>query len=263
MSSEADTATNSRTQRPELGGHMSLIDHLRELRNRIVKVAIAVVVGMLVAWIFYPSIFAFLRHPYCAFMATQDEPCRLVALDPLEPLTFRLQVATYGGIFLAAPVTFYQMWRFIAPGLYRNERRYAAMFVGSSLVLFFAGAAVAYATMPTALSFLLKIGGDNIENLTRISPYITFLLFTMLAFAAGFQFPILLFFLQITGLVQPETLTKHRREAIVAITALAALLTPSVDPISMFALAIPMYLLYETSIVAARIVKRRRAQREA
>lgn len=237
---------------------MSLGDHLRELRNRIIKCTLAVVLAMVVAWLMYNRLFELMRRPYCEFAATQKLSCKLYSIDPLEPFTFRLQVTTYAGIFLASPVIFYQLWRFIAPGLYRNEQRYALSFIGSSIALFAAGAYVAYWTMPKALDFLLRIGGSDITNLTRVTPYISLLLFTMLAFAAGFQFPILLVFLQILGIVQPSTLSRWRREAIVVIAAVAALITPSVDPISMFALAIPMYLFYEISIFIGRILVARR-----
>jgi sec-independent protein translocase protein TatC len=155
-------------------------------------------------------------------------------------------------MFLASPVLFYQIWRFISPGLHRNERRYTAAFVGSSVVLFALGAACAYITMPKALDFLLTVGGDQIEQLMRVSSYMSFLMFTMLAFGIGFQFPILLIALQLVGILQTSTLVRWRRESFVGIVFIAAILTPSVDPFSLFALAIPMYLFYEASILVGR-----------
>ncbi len=255
-SAAANAAVNNERN---AGAEMSLGDHLRELRTRVIRCAIALVVGTVIAWIWYADIFSFLAHPYCVFMRTQNEPCTLVSIEALDQLQFRLQVCTYGGLFLASPVIFFQLWRFIAPGLYKKERRYATAFVGSSLALFVLGAFCAYITMPKALDFLLNIGGDQIQQLTRVSSYISLLLFTMLAFAAGFQFPILLIFLQLTELVSPDSLARWRREAIVGIALAAAILTPSVDPFSMFALAIPMYGFYEASILIGRLMLKRRA----
>ncbi|MEZ5372180.1 MAG: twin-arginine translocase subunit TatC [Microthrixaceae bacterium] len=246
-----DTAARS-------AGDMSLIDHLRELRNRLLKSALAVLVGAVVGWIFYETIFDVLTLPYCDVVEAKGATCTLTSFDPLEPFGFRAQVAAYSGIFIALPVIFYQLWRFIAPGLYRKEKAYAATFVAVSTLLFSAGAAVAYLTLPKALEFLLNVGGDGIENLTNVTKYTTLALFTMAAFGVGFEFPIVLIALQFVGLVEPATLSRWRREAIVGITALAALITPSVDPISMFALAIPLYLFYELSILAGKFIVRRR-----
>ncbi|MEZ5381230.1 MAG: twin-arginine translocase subunit TatC [Microthrixaceae bacterium] len=237
---------------------MSLIEHLRELRNRLVRSALAILVGAIVGWIFYERIFDLLTLPYCDVVEPARGTCALTSFDPLEPFGFRAQVAAYSGIFIALPVIFYQLWRFIAPGLYRKEKTYAGLFVGISTTLFLAGAAVAYLTLPKALDFLLNVGGEGIDNLTNVTKYTTLVLFTMAAFGVGFEFPVVLVALQFVGLVQPATLARWRREAIVGITALAALITPSVDPISMFALAIPLYLFYELSILMGRFIVRRR-----
>ena len=239
-------------------GDMSLIEHLKELRNRLLRAAVAIVIGAVVGWIFYEKIFSFLTVPYCDVVEAKRQTCALTSFDPLEPFGFRAQVAGYSGIFIALPVIFYQLWRFIAPGLYRKEKAYAATFVALSTTLFVSGAAVAYLTLPKALEFLLTIGGEGIDNLTNVTKYTTLVLFTMAAFGVGFEFPILLIALQFVGVVQPSTLSKWRREAIVGITALAAIITPSGDPISMFALAIPLYVFYEASILAGRLIVRRR-----
>lgn len=144
------------------------------------------------------------------------------------------------------------------PGCIEKEKVYAATFVVVSTTLFLAGAAVAYLTLPKALEFLLSVGGEGINNLTNVTKYTTLVLFTMAAFGVGFEFPIVLIALQFVGIVQPSTLARWRREAVVGITALAALITPSVDPISMFALAIPLYVFYEVSILAGKLIVRRR-----
>lgn len=242
---------------------MSLIEHLKELRNRLLKAAGAILVGAVIGWIFYERIFDFLTVPYCDVVEAEGRTCALTSFDPLEPFGFRAQVAGYAGIFIALPVIFYQLWRFIAPGLYRKEKAYAGIFVGVSTTLFLLGAAVAYFTLPKALDFLLNVGGEGIQNLTNVTKYTTLVLFTMAAFGLGFEFPILLIALQFVGIVQPSTLARWRREAIVGISALAALLTPSVDPISMFALAIPLYVFYELSILAGKLIVRRREKAQA
>jgi len=255
VSTDTTPTTDAEARGP---GDMSLIGHLHELRNRLVRSALAILVGAVLGWVFYERIFDFLTVPYCDVVEAKGKVCQLTSFDPLEPFGFRAQVAAYSGIFIALPVIFYQLWRFIAPGLYRKEKTYAAAFVAASTTLFLAGAAVAYLTLPKALEFLLSIGGEGIDNLTNVTKYTTLVLFTMAAFGAGFEFPIVLIALQFVGLVQPSTLARWRREAIVGITALAALITPSVDPISMFALAIPLYVFYELSFLVGRLIVKRR-----
>lgn len=254
----ADTEPSSDVR---LAGDMSLIEHLRELRNRLLRAALAVLVGAVLGWIFYEWIFNLLTLPYCEAVEAKGAACTLTSFDPLEPFGFRAKVAAYSGIFFALPVIFYQLWRFIAPGLYRKEKTYAAVFVGLSTTLFLAGAALAYTTLPKALNFLLNIGGDGIDNLTNVTKYTSLVLFTMAAFGVGFEFPILLIALQFVGIVQPSTLARWRRESIVGIAALSALVTPSTDPISMFTLAIPMYLFYEISILVGKLIVKRREKR--
>ena len=251
----SDVTTDDETR---LAGDMTLVDHLRELRDRLVRSALAILIGALLGWIFYERIFDFLTLPYCDAVGAKRGTCALTSFDPLEPFGFRAQVAAYSGIFFALPVIFYQLWRFIAPGLYRKEKVYAATFVVVSTTLFLAGAAVAYLTLPKALEFLLSVGGEGINNLTNVTKYTTLVLFTMAAFGVGFEFPIVLIALQFVGIVQPSTLARWRREAVVGITALAALITPSVDPSSMFALAIPLYVFYEVSILVGKLIVRRR-----
>ena len=157
----SDVTTDDETR---LAGDMTLVDHLRELRDRLVRSALAILIGALLGWIFYERIFDFLTLPYCDAVGAKRGTCALTSFDPLEPFGFRAQVAAYSGIFFALPVIFYQLWRFIAPGLYRKEKVYAATFVVVSTTLFLAGAAVAYLTLPKALEFLLSVGGEGINK---------------------------------------------------------------------------------------------------
>lgn len=243
-------------------GQMSLVDHLTELRRRIVISIVAVAVSAVVAYIFYDQIFDFLIKPYCDNNAANSlndtaeletgvslgEQCQLLATSPLEGFSVLLTVCTYAGIAFAMPVILWQVWKFIAPGLYEHEKRYGLAFVLFSFVLFALGAGLAYWTLPRALAFLTEVGGDNLLNLFRPKEYIGFVVKMMIGFGIGFEFPIVLIFLQIIGLIENKTLRNGRRYALVGIVALVAVLTPSGDPLSLMALSVPMYLFYEISI---------------
>ena len=240
------------------GAPMSLMDHLSELRDRVIKVALAVVVGMLISFLLYDQIFDFLLEPYLKNCENSFTNCKLLALDPLEGFGVRMKLATYGGIFIAMPVILWQLWRFITPGLYAHEKRYAIPFMVSALTLFLTGAGIAYYTLPQALNFLQEIGGDNIATAYAPSKYFTLISYMMLAFGIGFEFPIVLVFAQMMGVINPGQLRQVRRYAIVGICVLVAVITPSGDPISMLMLAVPMCLFYELSIIIGRVLERRR-----
>ena len=242
---------------------MTLVEHLRELRGRVIKSAIAITLGALVAWALYNRIFSVLIHPYRQLCADANDTvtnCRLLATDPLEGFAVRLKIATYGGIALAMPVLLWQLWRFITPGLYAHEKRYAIPFVTSAVALFALGAGIAFWTMPKALQWLHAIGGSNLVTGYRPAPYFQLIVYMMLAFGAGFEFPILLIFLQMAGIVTTRKLRDWRRAAIVVIAVVVAVITPSGDPISMLALCVPMWVFYEAAIVVGRLRDRRRAK---
>ena len=243
---------------------MSLVEHLTELRSRLIKVAIAVVIGMVVSFLLYDPIFDFLLRPYedIANQGNSATGGRLLQIDPLEGFSVRMKLAAYGGIALAMPVILWQIWRFVTPGLYAHERRYAIPFVLSALALFILGAGLAYYTLPRALEFLVDIGGDNLVTAFAPGKYFTLITYMMLAFGIGFEFPILLIFLQLAGILDVDTLRKGRRYAIVGICILVAVITPSGDPVSMLMLSVPMVLFYEISILAGRLIARRRAAAE-
>jgi sec-independent protein translocase protein TatC len=233
---------------------MSLRDHLAELRNRIITAVVAVAVGLVICFWQFPAILEVLSGPYCDLRPLEE--CVFLQTDPLEAFSVRLMVAFYGGVALAMPVIVYQLWRFITPGLNQNERRYAVPFVSSAVVLFIMGAGLAFYTIPRALLFLTTIGGDWFEPFFRGSEYLAFLVKMMLAFGIGFEFPVVLVFLQLVGVLQPESLARVRRYAIVGIVTLVAIITPSGDPFSLMVLSVPMYLFYEASIVIGRLMRR-------
>jgi sec-independent protein translocase protein TatC len=247
------------------GGQMTLMEHLTELRRRLVISLLAVAFGMLVITIFYEPILDVLREPYCQSVEEQvdTENCQLTQIEPTEGLSIRFRITGYGGIAVAMPVVLWQIWRFVSPGLYDNEKRYAIPFVASGMALFLLGAALAYWTLARALEFLNDIGGTDFATQYRPGPYIQFVSYMMLAFGVGFEFPILLVFLQLAGILEPDTLRRFRRYAIVLITVLVAVITPSGDPISMLALSVPMVLFYEIAILLGRWLTRRRELQEA
>jgi sec-independent protein translocase protein TatC len=242
-------------------GQMSLMEHLRELRHRLIVSAIAVAIGATIAFIFYNRILSFLVHPYCEVIRKHphfagSNGCKLIITDPLEGFTTRLKVSGYSGLLLAAPVVLWQFARFVSPGLHKREKRYIIPFVVASLLLFALGAAVALLTFPQALNFLIGVGGSNISTFFSPAKYLGLITLIILAFGAAFEFPIILVFLELIGVVPSKKLRSWRRPAVVVIFVVAAVITPSQDPYSLFAMAIPMYIFYETSIIIGRILKK-------
>lgn len=254
-------------------GRMTLVEHLTELRTRIIRCLLAIVVGGLVCWILYPEIIKALLEPYCRALpdASSGEvsnvftgtECKLIAVNPLEGFSLRMTVATYGGFALAIPVTLWQLWRFIAPGLYKHEKRIAMPFVAIGVLLFALGGALAYWSLPRALDFLIKIGGPDLVAVYSARPYLSLVIKMIVAFGIGFEFPLVLAMLQMLGIVTPQKLAKWRRYTLVGITAFVAVITPSGDPITLLVLSVPMYLFYEMSILFGRLYRRRRAQAPA
>ncbi len=245
-------------------GRMSLVEHLTELRDRLIKVALAIVVGMAIAFALYNQIFDVLIGPYEKIASARPETTlgdgRLLQVDPLEGFSIRMKLAAYGGIGMAMPVILWQLWRFVTPGLYAHEKKLAIPFMVSALTLFVLGAGLAYYTLPKALEFLVDIGGsDNFVTAFQPGKYFQLITYMMLAFGIGFEFPILLIFLQMAGVLNSSTLRKGRRYAVVGICVLVAVITPSGDPISMLMLSVPMVVFYEISVIAGRIMERRRA----
>jgi sec-independent protein translocase protein TatC len=245
---------------------MTLTEHLAELRMRIIRSALAVTIGAIVTLAFYDPVLRFLTRPYrnlCDRRGPEFCDPSLFTLDPVEGFSTRLRVATYGGIILAMPVLLWQIWRFVVPALHAKEKRYAVPFVLSSLVLFAAGGFLAYFTLDKALEWLISWSGENVGQVYQVSKYLRFVGLMVLAFGIGFEFPVLLVFLQLVGVLSPATLLKGWRYAILVIFLIAAIITPSGDPVSMLLLAIPMSLLYLTSVGIGWLFERRRRRSEA
>lgn len=242
---------------------MTLVEHLTELRKRLVICVIAVAIGMVVGFIAYEWVFNFLIRPYEEIATANNSAFdgKLLQIDPLEGFSIRMRTSTYTGIALAMPVILWQIWKFVTPGLYDHEKRYALPFVASALALFLLGAGLAYYTLPRALEFLVDIGGDDLVTAFAPGKYFQLITYMMLAFGIGFEFPIVLIFLQMAGILETDTLRKGRRFAIVGICVLVAVITPSGDPISMLMLSVPMVLFYEIAIVIGSIITKRQAAR--
>ena len=242
---------------------MPIMEHLRELRVRIVRSLLAVAVGTIVLLATYDPVKRFLTQPYRNLCSTRPEfNCdgSLFSLGPLDGFSARMRVSAYGGLILALPVVLWQIWRFVVPALSKKEKSYAVPFIGSSIVLFVAGGTLAYWTLDKALEFLIAWSGEDVNQAYQITKYISLVTFMMLAFGVGFLSPVLLVFLQLANVIQPRTLLKQWRVAVMLIFVSAAVITPSGDPFSLMALAIPLTVLYLLSVLVGWLVVRRRSR---
>ena len=236
---------------------MTFVEHLGELRRRLIISFASFLAGTIVTYAFYAHVLQFFEHPLCAAQHQVVSRCAdLYAQSPLEPFGLRLDVSAYGGLLLSSPVIFFQMWRFVTPGLKANEKRYAIPFVTATVSLFFLGSFVAWLTFPHALGFLHAAGGPGITDIFSPARYLTLILTLMAIFGLTFEFPVVLVALQLARVLSPAKLKHWRRGAIVAIVMVSAVITPSSDPFSMLALAIPLLMFYELSIGIGRLAKR-------
>ena len=236
------------------------MEHLIELRKRLLISFAAIVVCGIFVFVFYNHVLNFLSGPYEHVTRNSQgcgkNGCKLIVTDPLAPLLVRLKIAGYGGLALSVPIVMFQIWRFIVPGLHPRERRYAVGFVVGSVVLFVLGCVVAWFTVEKALDFLLGIGGPSLRPLIDANKYLTLVMLMFAAFGFAFEFPLLLIFLLLVGAVTTAQLRHVRRFAAVGITTFAAIITPSQDPFSLLFMAVPLYIFYEASILIGRVMKR-------
>ncbi|MDQ3944029.1 MAG: twin-arginine translocase subunit TatC [Actinomycetota bacterium] len=232
--------------------NMTVVQHLTELRDRIFYSMLAVAVGAVICFVLFHWIIGFMVEPYKDITGQKG----LIFTQPLEAFLTRMKVSAYGGLVLASPVVFWHLWRFITPGLYPKEKRYAIPFVVSSVVLFAGGAILSLLTFPRALEFLLGVGGENLQPLLSAGGYLSLVFLMAVSFGFAFEFPILVVFLLLARILTTAQLRHWRRIAFLAIVIIAAVVTPSQDPITLFALAVPMYVLYEGAILVGRFTKR-------
>ncbi|HVC68009.1 MAG TPA: twin-arginine translocase subunit TatC [Acidimicrobiales bacterium] len=232
---------------------MTLTEHLTELRRRVLVSVTAFVVAATVAFLGYNWILAGLKHPYCQVAPTH---CGFYVTGPLDGLALRIKIAAYGGIFLASPVWLWELWRFITPGLNPREKKYAVPFIVATIGLFTLGATVAFLIFPHALAWLDSIGGPSLNQILDPNKYLSLIILLMVAFGVTFEFPVLLVSLELAGVLTPRQLSSWRRWAIIGIVVLAGVITPSSDPFSMLAMAVPLYVFYELSILIGKIARR-------
>jgi sec-independent protein translocase protein TatC len=241
---------------------MTVVEHLEELRARLLVSIIAVAVGAVGGWLLFDSVMDLLRGPFCnavnALPKAQQPPtgCALIFSGPVEPFLIKLKVVAFLGLGLALPVVLWEFWAYITPGLTKKERRLAVPFVACSLVLFALGGWLAFLTLPKGLQFLLGFAGGDFVALLSASRYIGFAMLLTLAFGLSFEFPLVLIFLAKVGIVSSRQLRGFRRYAILVIAVFAAVITPSQDPYTMFAMMLPMVIFYEAAILVIRLMKR-------
>ena len=246
------------TERVELPG-MSLMEHLEELRKRIVRSAIFLGLGFVVAYVFHEKLYGLVQAPL------DNLHIKLNYTHPMDPLNLQLQVSLVGGAIVASPFILYQVWLFIAPGLYQKERRFVVPFMAATVGLFLGGAGFGYYyVLPGALKILIVDFGHSFTSMVTIEDYSSFFLSIILGLGISFEMPILIFFLAMFGIVSPRFLWKNIRYAILAVFLVAAIITPSPDPWTMCIYAVPMLALYMIGIgVAWWVHPSRRKAKEA
>ena len=250
--------------RPELPG-MSFLQHLEELRRRIIYSLIAVALAFFVGWWKADRIFAFMQGPIITALHAHKLDEKLVYTNPTDPFNMYMKVGFIAGLFIASPFILYQVWAFIAPGLYRNERRYVLPFLFSTVGLFLAGGAFGYKMVyPAALDFLIGYGAQ-FQPMITIGEYANLFLTVIVGMGIVFELPILIFFLALMGIVSAGWMWRNLRYSILVIFIIAAIITPTTDIMNMCVFAAPMIVLYVVSIGVAFLVhpKNRRKRREA
>lgn len=242
-----DRARAAVTERAELPG-MSLLEHLAELRRRIIHSALYLIGGFFVAWFFHEKIYSFMQAPITWALAKHHMPTQLIYNNPIDPFNMYLEISFLGGCILASPFVLYQVWLFISPGLYQNEKRYVVPFMTATVALFLAGAYFGYRWVyPESLDFLLSFNKD-FRPLIEINEYTSLFLTVILGLGITFELPILVMFLSLFGIVSPRFLWKNVRYAILVIFIIAAIITPTPDVLTMCVFATPMLGLYVLSI---------------
>lgn len=265
------TPTLRRMRRPaNPEGRMSVLDHLRELRRRLITVILVIAAGAVVGWFVYNPLLELLKHPYCNIpfqhrlgaMNQSASQCKLQFRAPLDGFTIRLKVSVVAGAVITSPVWLYQLWAFITPGLRRNEKRWTVAFVLTSTLLFAMGMGLAYFTLYKGLSVLITQAGQGTQAALDVTSYISFVILMLIIFGASFELPLLIVMLNAVRVLPFSILKCGQRLGIFLIFLFAAIATPSTDPFTMIAMAVPMVLLFELSVLWCFLYDRRRARRQ-
>jgi sec-independent protein translocase protein TatC len=246
-------------------GRMPLIGHLRELRNRLLKAALALVLVMVLGFVFFDQIWNFVSHPFCSAVINGKTGCRrtgdqLVVSGVFDPFMLRVKIAFFVGLIVSSPVWLYQVWAFIAPGLYRREKRWAYLFAGIAAPLFAAGAALAYVVMSRGLRYLLGLTPSGVVNLPSVDTYLSYFQGMILGFGLAFELPLALVLLNMAHILTHARFRKWRRLMLFGAFLFAGIANPSPDPISMLLLAVPCVVLVEVAEVVIYFNDRRRAR---
>ena len=254
--SEPEASANPETAGADEQGKMSFFDHLTELRTRIVWSLIPSAIGLGISLYFTTSVMKFL---------TRDLKTELVFTTPTEAFWTYMKVAMIMGLFIAMPVILWNVWAFVAPGLHKHERKYAAPFVIIGSLLFVAGGVFAiFVVVPFAIQFLVSFGQDQgLKAMITVSSYVDFILKFTLAFGVVFEMPVVITLLSMLGIVTPQFLSKNRKYAILINFIIAAVLTPTPDVVNQTLMAGPLCILYEVGIICSRVVRRKKAKAAA
>jgi len=245
------------------------MEHIRELRNRVLKAALAILTGAIAGWVFlYHPVWRFIERPYCKLPTAVINPagfhgtsCTLFFTGIFDPLLMQLKLSIAIGIIISAPLWLYQIWAFVAPGLHARERRWAYFFAGSAVPLFAIGGTVAYFAMTKGLRFLIHLAPHGSTPLITINTYLGYAMAMLLIFGLSFELPLVFILLNLAGVLTHQRFAKWRRMIIFGVFAFAAVATPSPDPISMLLLAVPCVVLVELAEVFAWANDRRKARR--
>jgi sec-independent protein translocase protein TatC len=255
---------SQRQNNPE--GRMPLIDHLRELRNRILKAALALVAGMVVGFAFFNQAWHFIERPLCDTAIRGQTGCRtlgvnqLVLNGPLDAFYLRVKVALIVGVILSSPVWLYQIWAFVAPGLYAREKRWSYIFLGTAIPLFGIGITLCYLSLGRSMHYLLGLTPGGVKNLIQVDQYMSFVMAMMLAFGIAFELPLLIVVLNLAGVLTHQRFRKWRRVMLFAVFVVAGMANPSPDPVTMLILGGACALLVEVAEFIVWSNDRRRAR---
>ena len=261
-------AASQRQSNPE--GRMPLMGHIRELRNRVVKAAAALLIGTAVGLIpaVFDRIWAFVERPFCQAQVHGITGChrlghQLIFTGVLDPFMQRVEVAFFFGLIVTCPIWLYQIWAFIAPGLYRREKRWTYAFVGTAAPLFVAGAGIAYFAMSRGLGYLLGLTPSGVNNFIQVPTYLSYFVAMILGFGLAFELPLTMVILSLAGVLTHERFARWRRMIIFLVFVFAGIASPSPDPLTMLLLAGPCVVLVEVAEVVIWATDRRRARRPA